>query len=123
MDMTRALLDELMGKERDVPLEKRSNRERRFDDDDVGVPHVPQPHPPCLFSRSPTARRPSLTVLLVAPRCCGWIQVCKHDLCGLCPYSLFKNTRSDLGEPSLFRPTLRCPCEPPSQVCAVLILC
>eukprot|EP00873_Tetraselmis_striata_P045870 jgi/Tetstr1/466134/TSEL_010697.t2 len=57
MDMTRALLDELMGKERDVPLEKRSNRERRFDDDDV----------------------------------------CKHDLCGLCPYSLFKNTRSDLG--------------------------
>mmetsp|Transcript_40314 Transcript_40314/g.95794 ORF Transcript_40314/g.95794 Transcript_40314/m.95794 type:complete len:322 (+) Transcript_40314:134-1099(+) len=57
MDMTRALLDELMGKERDVPLDVRTNKARRFDDEDI----------------------------------------CKYDLCGLCPYSLFKNTRSDLG--------------------------
>jgi len=57
MDSARALLDELMGKERDVPPEHKSNRVRKFHDDDI----------------------------------------CKYELCGLCPYSLFKNTRSDLG--------------------------
>lgn len=35
MDATRALLDELMGKERDVPMDKKTNRARKFDDDDV----------------------------------------------------------------------------------------
>lgn len=53
----RAMLDELMGKERDVPVEKRSNQNLTFNSKDV----------------------------------------CKHALCGLCPYGLFKNTKSDLG--------------------------
>jgi len=58
VDVTRALLDELMGKERDAPLHERSNRKIVFSDDDV----------------------------------------CKHELVGVCPNQLFKNTRSDLGE-------------------------
>ncbi|KAG5188699.1 hypothetical protein JKP88DRAFT_25649, partial [Tribonema minus] len=58
MDETRALLDQLMGRERDVPLDKRTNRKRHFTDDDV----------------------------------------CKFHLVGLCPYALFNNTKSDLGE-------------------------
>lgn len=56
-DAMRAMLDELMGKERDVPLAQRSGRRVRFYDKDV----------------------------------------CKHELAGLCPNTLFKNTRSDLG--------------------------
>lgn len=54
----RAMLDELMGKERDVPLEERTNRGYKFSDPEV----------------------------------------CKFALAGLCPYGLFKNTKSDLGE-------------------------
>lgn len=27
-------------------------------------------------------------------------EVCKHELAGLCPYTLFNNTKSDLGAPS-----------------------
>ena len=57
VDATRALLDELMGKERNVPLEKRSGRGLRYYDPEV----------------------------------------CKLALAGLCPYGLFKNTKSDLG--------------------------
>lgn len=57
VDAMRAMLDELMGKERDVPVEKRSNENLTFNSKDV----------------------------------------CKHALCGLCPYGLFKNTKSDLG--------------------------
>lgn len=48
---------QLMGKERNVPLEERSNRELHFWDDEV----------------------------------------CKHAICGLCPYTLFSNTKSFLG--------------------------
>ncbi len=33
MDAQRALLDQLMGKERNVPLEQRTNRKRHFSDD------------------------------------------------------------------------------------------
>ena len=72
VDATRALLDELMGAERNAPLSQRNNddggergsgagasrrRLPRFDDDDV----------------------------------------CKLELAGLCPHGLFTNTRSDLG--------------------------
>lgn len=35
MDETRALLDQLMGRERDVPVAKRTNRKRRYYDDDI----------------------------------------------------------------------------------------
>lgn len=56
MDEARALLDQLMGTERDVSLDKRTNKKRHFSDDDV----------------------------------------CKHYLCGLAPFSLFRNTKSDL---------------------------
>ena len=59
VDATRALLDELMGKERNVPLVERSNRELTFS--------------------SP--------------------EVCKYAIVGLCPYGLFRNTKSDLGAP------------------------
>ncbi len=58
MDATRALLDELMGRERNVPLEKRSGRAMRYSDPEI----------------------------------------CKLALAGLCPYGLFKNTKSDLGD-------------------------
>lgn len=34
-DSVRAMLDELMGKERDVPLSQRSNRKMRFTDPEV----------------------------------------------------------------------------------------
>ena len=61
VDATRALLDELMGKERNVPLMERTNRELTFS--------------------SP--------------------EVCKYAIAGLCPYGLFKNTKSDLGAPPL----------------------
>jgi hypothetical protein len=57
VDVFRSMLDELMGKERDVPLTERTGRGLRFDDPDV----------------------------------------CKHQLAGLCPFQLFKNTKSDLG--------------------------
>ena len=29
-------------------------------------------------------------------------EVCKHELAGLCPYTLFNNTKSDLGMPLSF---------------------
>ena len=57
VDAMRAMLDELMGKERDVPLEERTGRGLRFYDPEI----------------------------------------CKYALAGLCPYGLFKNTKSDLG--------------------------
>eukprot|EP00884_Botryococcus_braunii_P012728 jgi/Botrbrau1/21456/Bobra.0216s0064.1 len=57
VDAMRAMLDELMGRERDVPLDERTNRGYKFSDPEV----------------------------------------CKHALAGLCPYGLFKNTKSDLG--------------------------
>ena len=59
VDATRALLDELMGRERNVPLTERTNRELTF--------HSPE--------------------------------VCKYAIAGLCPYGLFRNTKSDLGAP------------------------
>jgi len=55
MDAQRELLNQLMGKDRDLPSDQQ--RRRRFSDRDV----------------------------------------CKHYLCGLCPYELFSNTKSDLG--------------------------
>jgi hypothetical protein len=57
MDATRALLDQLMGAERDVRLEERTGKCKMFYEDDV----------------------------------------CKYHLCGLSPYFLFQNTKSDLG--------------------------
>ena len=54
----RAMLDELMGKERNVPLDQRKGTDIKFNDPEV----------------------------------------CKYALAGLCPYGLFKNTKSDLGE-------------------------
>lgn len=54
----RAVLDELMGKDRDLPPSERTGKTIKFSD-------------------------PS---------------VCKHQLAGLCPNMLFKNTKSDLGE-------------------------
>ncbi|KAK9821175.1 hypothetical protein WJX74_004864 [Apatococcus lobatus] len=58
VDAMRAALDELMGRERDVPMDRRTNRKLRFDDPEV----------------------------------------CKYAIAGLCPYGLFKNTKSDLGD-------------------------
>ncbi|KAK9864703.1 hypothetical protein WJX84_009151 [Apatococcus fuscideae] len=58
MDVMRQALDELMGRERDVPMDRRTNRKLRFDDPEV----------------------------------------CKYAIAGLCPYGLFKNTKSDLGD-------------------------
>ena len=57
VDATRAMLDELMGRDRDIPLEERTGEGLRYSDPEI----------------------------------------CKHALAGLCPYGLFKNTRSDLG--------------------------
>ncbi|KAK9786671.1 hypothetical protein WJX73_003841 [Symbiochloris irregularis] len=57
MDAQRAMLDELMGKERNVPLTERTGRALKFSDPEI----------------------------------------CKYNLAGLCPYGLFRNTRSDLG--------------------------
>jgi hypothetical protein len=68
VDATRALLDELMGKERNVPLMERSNRELTFS--------------------SP--------------------EVCKYAIAGLCPYGLFRNTKSDLGAPPTALRCLEC---------------
>lgn len=52
------MLDELMGRDRNVPLDERSTKPLEFSDREV----------------------------------------CKYDLAGLCPYGLFRNTRSDLGK-------------------------
>lgn len=49
---------QLMGKERNVPLTERSNKQLHYYDDEI----------------------------------------CKFTLCGLCPYTLFSNTKSFLGE-------------------------
>lgn len=57
-DAMRAMLDELMGKERNIPLDQRKGTDLRFNDPEV----------------------------------------CKYALAGLCPYGLFKNTKSDLGK-------------------------
>ena len=51
------MLDELMGKERNVPLTERTGRALKFSDPEI----------------------------------------CKYALGGLCPYGLFRNTKSDLG--------------------------
>lgn len=59
MQEQRALLDQLFGKDRDLPSWEKEKVERKFSDADV----------------------------------------CKYALCGLCPFKLFTNTRSDLGEP------------------------
>ena len=59
----RALLDQLMGGERDVRLEERTGRTKQFSDADV----------------------------------------CKFALCGICPYEIFKGTKSDLGACSFRR--------------------
>jgi hypothetical protein len=40
MDSTRALLDELMGKERNAPLSKRTNKDAHFSDPDVCKPFI-----------------------------------------------------------------------------------
>mmetsp|Transcript_29386 Transcript_29386/g.71614 ORF Transcript_29386/g.71614 Transcript_29386/m.71614 type:complete len:320 (-) Transcript_29386:367-1326(-) len=58
MDAARALLDSLMGAERNAALEDREKLRRKFHD------------------RS----------------------VCKHYLCGLCPYEVLAQTKSDVGE-------------------------
>eukprot|EP00954_Amorphochlora_amoebiformis_P026422 1379130-Amorphochlora_amoeboformis.AAC.2 len=58
MDAARALLDSLMGAERNAALEDREKLRRKF------------------WDRT----------------------VCKHYLCGLCPYELLAQTRSDVGE-------------------------
>lgn len=59
----RALLDQLMGGERDVRLDERTGRTKQFSDADV----------------------------------------CKFALCGICPYQIFKGTKSDLGACSFRR--------------------
>lgn len=79
VDATRQLLDELMGKERNVPLDERTGKSLRFSDPEV----------------------------------------CKYALAGLCPYGLFKNTKSDLGAPlSCVANTAACLC-----VCNMLVFC
>ena len=78
VDVFRSMLDELMGKERNVPLTERTGRGLRFEDPDV----------------------------------------CKHQLAGLCPFQLFKNTKSDLGEAAhCFRTFLS------TTGCSPLLLC
>lgn len=57
VDAQRAMLDELMGKERNVPLTERTGRALKYSD----------------------------------------AEICKYELAGLCPYGLFRNTKSDLG--------------------------
>ena len=51
------MLDELMGKERNLPPEERTGKGISYKD----------------------------------------VEICKYALAGLCPYGLFKNTKSDLG--------------------------
>ena len=65
VDAMRAMLDELMGKERDLPPEERTGKGITYKDP----------------------------------------LICKYALAGLCPYGLFKNTKSDLGNPALFPPS------------------
>jgi len=40
MDEARALLEQLMGRERDVPVGKRLNRKRRVSDEDICKPYL-----------------------------------------------------------------------------------
>ena len=95
MDSARALLDELMGKERDVPAELKSNKERSYDDDQVIL------RTPCCCTVQEDLVTPDDQRSQQRLRVCLFVsllQVCKYEICGLCPYSLFKNTRSDLGK-------------------------
>jgi len=71
VDATRALLDELMGAERNAPLSHRGAE---------GGGEGSEP---------PSSRRR-------LPRFDD-LEVCKFELAGLCPHGLFTNTRSDLG--------------------------
>lgn len=57
LDAQRAMLDALMGRDRNLGDEEKKNIKRHFSDEEI----------------------------------------CKFYLCGLCPYQLFKNTKSDLG--------------------------
>eukprot|EP01064_Diplonema_japonicum_P039379 TRINITY_DN9850_c0_g1_i1.p1 TRINITY_DN9850_c0_g1~~TRINITY_DN9850_c0_g1_i1.p1 ORF type:complete len:310 (+),score=93.74 TRINITY_DN9850_c0_g1_i1:54-932(+) len=59
--VARAMMDELMGKDRNKPLSERRRRRNHFSDDDY----------------------------------------CKYYLSGFCPYMLFTNTKSDLGQCNL----------------------
>lgn len=40
MDEARALLEQLMGRERDIPVDKRTNRTRKIWDDDICKPYL-----------------------------------------------------------------------------------
>lgn len=40
MDEARALLEQLMGRERDIPVDKRVNRQRKVWDDDICKPYL-----------------------------------------------------------------------------------
>jgi hypothetical protein len=67
-DAMRAMLDELMGKDRNVALNDRSNKQLTWESSEV----------------------------------------CPYMLAGLCPNTLFKNTKSDLGERALAAAVARC---------------
>ena len=82
MDEQRRLMDELMGAERDVEDHKKEHKKRHFSD--PGIESIFS----CSFQKY-------LTVLPFMPL---FVDVCKHYLCGVSPYALFKNTKSDMGD-------------------------
>ena len=75
VDATRALLDELMGAERNAPLSQRNNEGGEGGNGNGSGAAAPR-------RRLPRFDDPD---------------VCKYELAGLCPHGLFTNTRSDLG--------------------------
>jgi len=83
-----ALLDQLMGANRDANPEERP-KDKNWRDEDVRSQRRQWLWSVDLF----------LSVLL---------QVCKHFLCGFCPSELFTNTKSDVGKVTfLFPPSFR----------------
>ena len=82
----RAMLDELMGTERDVPLDQRTGRGRHYS--------VRTTRPRPRFEICPQCAPISSSARLTATLSTQDREVCKYYLCGF-DVTCFKNTRSD----------------------------
>ena len=92
-------VSQLMGKERNVPLQERSNKTLHFYDKvgpcrgtSASCRALAALFPVAMLLLEPALLFSGLTAVITAPQ-----DICKYRIAGLCPYQLFTNTRSYLG--------------------------
>ena len=89
-------LSQLMGKERNVPLQERSNKKLHFYDKvHHGIRASCWPH--YFAARKEIFHKHDVLVLILEPVGNAPQDICKYRIAGLCPYQLFTNTCSYLG--------------------------